>query len=204
MFWGCDPRPADLDPAAVSGGAAEELADGFADGAATSASPAPAAASACGRGEADPARVGDRPGPACADQDSERHQDDQGRCCAASALDGCCRYDRHGWWIARRRVRRHGRRHGHRPEGQRSRQAQGAGAYLGRCDCRVCVQRSCSRTYPPIAKAAHMSGTVVLHAIISKTGSIESLRLDVSGPACSRVRHGCGEAVEVQAVRAER
>jgi protein TonB len=35
--------------------------------------------------------------------------------------------------------------------------------------------------YPPIAKAAHVGGTVVLHAIISKTGSIESLTA-VSGP----------------------
>ena len=29
--------------------------------------------------------------------------------------------------------------------------------------------------YPPIAKIAHMSGTVVLHAIISKNGSVERL-----------------------------
>jgi len=29
--------------------------------------------------------------------------------------------------------------------------------------------------YPPIAKIAHMSGTVVLHAIISKSGSVEKL-----------------------------
>jgi len=28
--------------------------------------------------------------------------------------------------------------------------------------------------YPPIAKAAHVSGTVVLHALISKTGHRES------------------------------
>jgi protein TonB len=32
-----------------------------------------------------------------------------------------------------------------------------------------------SPIYPPIAKVAHMSGVVVLHAVISKTGSIESL-----------------------------
>jgi protein TonB len=31
--------------------------------------------------------------------------------------------------------------------------------------------------YPPIAKVAHMSGTVVLRAIISKTGSITSLQV---------------------------
>jgi protein TonB len=36
--------------------------------------------------------------------------------------------------------------------------------------------------YPPIAKAAHVSGTVVLHAIISKTGTIENLTA-ISGPA---------------------
>jgi protein TonB len=35
--------------------------------------------------------------------------------------------------------------------------------------------------YPAIAKAAHVGGSVVLHAIISKTGSIESLQA-VSGP----------------------
>jgi protein TonB len=36
--------------------------------------------------------------------------------------------------------------------------------------------------YPPIAKAARVSGTVVLQATISKTGSIENLHI-VSGPA---------------------
>jgi TonB family protein len=35
--------------------------------------------------------------------------------------------------------------------------------------------------YPPIAKAAHVSGTVVLQATISKAGTIENLRV-VSGP----------------------
>ena len=35
--------------------------------------------------------------------------------------------------------------------------------------------------YPPIAKAAHVGGTVVLHAIISKQGTIENLVI-VSGP----------------------
>ena len=29
--------------------------------------------------------------------------------------------------------------------------------------------------YPPIAKTAHVSGTVVLHAIIAKDGSIQEL-----------------------------
>jgi protein TonB len=36
--------------------------------------------------------------------------------------------------------------------------------------------------YPPIAKAARVSGTVVLQATISKTGAIENLHV-VSGPA---------------------
>ena len=35
--------------------------------------------------------------------------------------------------------------------------------------------------YPPIARAAHVGGTVVLHAIISKAGTIESLAV-ISGP----------------------
>jgi protein TonB len=37
-------------------------------------------------------------------------------------------------------------------------------------------------TYPPIAKAARVSGTVVLRATISKSGTIENLQV-VSGPA---------------------
>ena len=36
--------------------------------------------------------------------------------------------------------------------------------------------------YPPIAKAAHVEGTVVVEAVISKAGTIESLRV-ASGPA---------------------
>jgi protein TonB len=36
--------------------------------------------------------------------------------------------------------------------------------------------------YPPIAKAARVSGTVVLQATISKAGTIENLRV-ISGPA---------------------
>lgn len=35
--------------------------------------------------------------------------------------------------------------------------------------------------YPPIAKAAHVQGQVVLHAIISKTGTIDNLSV-ISGP----------------------
>jgi protein TonB len=37
-------------------------------------------------------------------------------------------------------------------------------------------------TYPPIAKAARVQGTVVLQATISKAGTIENLKV-VSGPA---------------------
>ena len=39
--------------------------------------------------------------------------------------------------------------------------------------------------YPPIARAAHVSGAVVLHAVISKSGSIEKLEV-VSGPEMLR------------------
>ena len=39
--------------------------------------------------------------------------------------------------------------------------------------------------YPPIAKAAHVSGAVVLHAIISKSGSIDNLTV-ISGPEMLR------------------
>jgi protein TonB len=35
--------------------------------------------------------------------------------------------------------------------------------------------------YPPIAKAAHVQGAVILHATISKTGTIEDLKA-ISGP----------------------
>ena len=43
------------------------------------------------------------------------------------------------------------------------------------------IQKS-SPMYPPIARAARVSGTVVLHAVISSSGSVISLRA-VSGPA---------------------
>jgi protein TonB len=42
-----------------------------------------------------------------------------------------------------------------------------------------------SPVYPAIAKAAHVSGAVVLHAIISKAGTIQSLQV-VSGPEMLR------------------
>jgi protein TonB len=39
--------------------------------------------------------------------------------------------------------------------------------------------------YPPIARAAHVSGAVVLHAMISKNGTIEKLEV-ISGPEMLR------------------
>jgi protein TonB len=41
--------------------------------------------------------------------------------------------------------------------------------------------RKVDPVYPPIAKTAHVSGTVVLHAIIGKDGSVQNLEY-VSGP----------------------
>ena len=41
--------------------------------------------------------------------------------------------------------------------------------------------RKVQPVYPPIAKTAHISGTVVLHAIIAKDGSVQDLQY-VSGP----------------------
>ncbi len=48
--------------------------------------------------------------------------------------------------------------------------------------------------YPPIAKAAHVQGTVVVEAIISKSGMIESLHV-VSGP--EMLRASAMEAIRV-------
>jgi protein TonB len=47
--------------------------------------------------------------------------------------------------------------------------------------------------YPPIAKAAHVSGSVVLHAIISKDGTIKNLSV-LSGP--EMLRTAATEAVQ--------
>jgi len=47
--------------------------------------------------------------------------------------------------------------------------------------------------YPPIAKTAHVSGTVILHAIISKDGNVEQLEY-VSGPAL--LMHAAMDAVK--------
>jgi protein TonB len=41
--------------------------------------------------------------------------------------------------------------------------------------------RQVQPVYPQIAKTAHVSGTVLLHAIISKDGSVQELQY-VSGP----------------------
>jgi TonB family protein len=41
--------------------------------------------------------------------------------------------------------------------------------------------RQVSPVYPPLAKTAHISGTVLLHAIIGKDGTVENLQY-VSGP----------------------
>ena len=43
------------------------------------------------------------------------------------------------------------------------------------------MQPAAQPVYPPIAKAAHVQGTVVLHALISKTGDVQDLQV-VSGP----------------------
>ena len=43
------------------------------------------------------------------------------------------------------------------------------------------LMRQVTPQYPPIAKTAHVSGTVILHAIIAKDGTIQELQY-VSGP----------------------
>jgi len=50
--------------------------------------------------------------------------------------------------------------------------------------------------YPPIAKAAHVEGTVVVEAMISKAGTIESLHV-LSGPAML-------QSAAIEAIRAAR
>ena len=44
------------------------------------------------------------------------------------------------------------------------------------------LKQKVAPVYPPIAKAARVAGTVILHATISKSGSVEDLKV-VSGPA---------------------
>ncbi len=65
-------------------------------------------------------------------------------------------------------------------------QGAGRGAKEGEhfgwcCGWYVLIQKI-QPTYPPIAKAARVSGTVILQATISKSGTIENLQV-VSGPA---------------------
>lgn len=44
------------------------------------------------------------------------------------------------------------------------------------------LKQKVAPVYPPIAKTAHVSGTVILRATISKNGSVQDLKV-VSGPA---------------------
>ena len=81
------PGDSDPDSAAVSGSAAGDSDDGPAGRAASSAAPSAASAAAADR-QADQDRLRDRPGPARAHQDSQRHQDDQGRCRAPTSMAG--------------------------------------------------------------------------------------------------------------------
>ena len=57
--------------------------------------------------------------------------------------------------------------------------------------------------YPPIAKAAHVQGVVVLHAIISKQGTIENLKV-VSGPPMLTAPRWSSKALALQAIPVER
>ena len=57
--------------------------------------------------------------------------------------------------------------------------------------------------YPPIAKTAHVSGTVILHAIISKDGSIQELAVRLRPSAVDEGRDGCREGVALQAHHAQ-
>jgi protein TonB len=43
------------------------------------------------------------------------------------------------------------------------------------------MEQAVAPVYPPIARAAHVQGVVVLHAILSKTGEVENLQV-ISGP----------------------
>jgi TonB family protein len=43
------------------------------------------------------------------------------------------------------------------------------------------MQQAVAPVYPPMARAAHVQGMVILHAILSKTGDVENLRV-ISGP----------------------
>ena len=58
--------------------------------------------------------------------------------------------------------------------------------------------------YPPLARQARIQGTVLLQAQISKDGTIENLSADQRTPDAGAGRDRSREAVEVQAVHAER
>ena len=129
-FWGIGAGRADSDPAAQSRGVA--VASLTASLTAPPPPPPPTAATPSARGSSpgeDGLRAG--PGPACADQDSQRHQDDEGRC-SASAQRWC---GGHGYGRRLGRTRRRLRRHGpeQRPDGGQG-QASRSGAHLRRCD----------------------------------------------------------------------
>ena len=57
--------------------------------------------------------------------------------------------------------------------------------------------------YPPIARAAHVGGTVVLHAIIAKDGTHPAAERYQRTTDAGGRRDGCGTSVEVQALSAE-
>jgi periplasmic protein TonB len=63
--------------------------------------------------------------------------------------------------------------------------------------------RKVNPTYPPLARQARISGTVILRAVISKDGSIEPLTGKRASDVGSR-GHRRREAVEVQAISAQR
>ena len=65
-------------------------------------------------------------------------------------------------------------------------------------------QQSRSPIYPPLARTAHIQGTVVLHAIIDKDGTVQELQVVSGPPAAGAVGHGRREAVALQADPAQR
>ena len=58
--------------------------------------------------------------------------------------------------------------------------------------------------YPPIAKTAHISGTVILHAVIGKDGTVQDLTVCVRSAASDEVGDGCGKAMALSTDAAER
>ena len=65
------------------------------------------------------------------------------------------------------------------------------------------LTRKTEPVYPAIAKAARVSGTVVLHAIISKTGTITDLQVVTGPPMLRTAARGCRSDLAVQAIRAQ-